>query len=533
MSEYIKQTWVDGETPVDAEHLNHLEEGVAAAHKAIAELPEIPEIPDAPVQSVNGKTGDVALTASDVGALPADAEIIDTTARAGVAALTEEIANNHNDIVALQGGTSTVNVKNYGAVGDGVTDDTAAFAAAIEACPEYCAVYVPDGVFRVTDIVVKSNMRIYGNGRSSIIKWNDGVTELNHNCITVNYVSNVQIDHLQLDGNIANNTLPGSSQDGGWNCIHVRNSDHITINDVEMHSSGYHGTHMYQVTDVLIRDCHVHHCGARPLHGHSKMNRVQLIRNECHHNGQVGNGYDAIFFFDGIEDLVIEGCRVYDVNSIACIDIGGNMQPQNNGEPSSNIRILNNILVASTAGVTNAGAGIILQGSGLSKVWITGNNIRNGNYGIFATENVNNSANDGIHIVNNDIHNSRQYGIRIGANRATCEYRNVEIIGNDVTSFGTQAGINCTYTKNVVIRDNDISAGSTSAGGNSAIWVTDSERLLVEGNIISDKDVAPINAIKIADTVNGCIVTRNIVQNGTVTNSATGAVTENNLTVTA
>lgn len=91
MSEYIKQTWVDGETPVDAEHLNHLEEGVAAAHKAIAELPEIPEIPDAPVQSVNGKTGDVALTASDVGALPADAEIIDTTARAGVAALTEEI----------------------------------------------------------------------------------------------------------------------------------------------------------------------------------------------------------------------------------------------------------------------------------------------------------------------------------------------------------------------------------------------------------------------------------------------------------
>ena len=93
MSEYIKQTWVDGETPVDAEHLNHLEEGVAAAHKAIAELPEIPEIPDVPVQSVNGKTGEVVLTAPDVGALPADAEIIDTTARAGVAALTEEKLN--------------------------------------------------------------------------------------------------------------------------------------------------------------------------------------------------------------------------------------------------------------------------------------------------------------------------------------------------------------------------------------------------------------------------------------------------------
>lgn len=39
MSEYIKQTWVDNETPVDAEHMNHIEDGVAAAHKAISELP--------------------------------------------------------------------------------------------------------------------------------------------------------------------------------------------------------------------------------------------------------------------------------------------------------------------------------------------------------------------------------------------------------------------------------------------------------------------------------------------------------------
>ena len=73
MSEYIKQTWVDGETPVDAEHMNHLEEGVAAAHKAIAELPETPEIPKIPVVddtlSVSGAAADAAAVGKKVKAL--------------------------------------------------------------------------------------------------------------------------------------------------------------------------------------------------------------------------------------------------------------------------------------------------------------------------------------------------------------------------------------------------------------------------------------------------------------------------------
>lgn len=48
------------------------------------------EIPSVPVQSVNGKTGEVTLTAQDVGALPKDAEIVDATARKDIAELSEE-----------------------------------------------------------------------------------------------------------------------------------------------------------------------------------------------------------------------------------------------------------------------------------------------------------------------------------------------------------------------------------------------------------------------------------------------------------
>lgn len=78
--DYKKQTWVDGETPLDAEHMNHIEDGITAAHEAIKALPEIPEIPEVPdvdaTLSAPGAAADAAVVGQKVAEIVADIEEI-------------------------------------------------------------------------------------------------------------------------------------------------------------------------------------------------------------------------------------------------------------------------------------------------------------------------------------------------------------------------------------------------------------------------------------------------------------------------
>lgn len=54
----------------------------------------------------------------------------------------------------------TLNVKDFGAKGDGISNDTSFIQAAILSCPENGRVLVPAGVYKITSLFLKSNLRL-------------------------------------------------------------------------------------------------------------------------------------------------------------------------------------------------------------------------------------------------------------------------------------------------------------------------------------------------------------------------------------
>lgn len=109
------------------------------------------------------------------------------------------------------GDLGIVNVRVYGAVGDGVTDDTAAIQAAIDAIGESVggALWIPDGrYFCPSSIELPEDVSMIGSGYHSVI---DGAS------ITFN--SRCRIESLQFSGNGSGKALVSGTDDVCKNAV--------------------------------------------------------------------------------------------------------------------------------------------------------------------------------------------------------------------------------------------------------------------------------------------------------------------------
>lgn len=104
--------------------------------------------------------------------------------------------------VATQVNTNTADiasfaysVKDYGAVGDGVADDTAEIQAAVTAAPNGGAVFFPAGTYKISSaIVCNKSLKLYG---SATLKLGANAASL----LTCSSASNIRIENLTFDGN--------------------------------------------------------------------------------------------------------------------------------------------------------------------------------------------------------------------------------------------------------------------------------------------------------------------------------------------
>lgn len=102
-----------------------------------------------------------------------------------------DILTKNNDYLM----TENVNVKEFGAVGDGITDDTASIKKAIDKLKNKKGVlYFPSGVYKTSTIILNDNMSIVGETKYTVIKsLSDNLIKLNGN--------NISITNITLDGN--------------------------------------------------------------------------------------------------------------------------------------------------------------------------------------------------------------------------------------------------------------------------------------------------------------------------------------------
>ena len=110
--------------------------------------------------------------------------------QAGTGAVTRTVQDKLRD---------TVSVKDFGATGNGITDDTAAIQNAIDAA-NY--VIVPAGTYVVTRISMRNGVTLEGQGNPTILRKN-GSSETS--VISANNNHSFKILSLQIDGNLVNN----------------------------------------------------------------------------------------------------------------------------------------------------------------------------------------------------------------------------------------------------------------------------------------------------------------------------------------
>ena len=114
----------------------------------------------------------------------------------------------------LQQSYAWYSVKDYGAIGDGVTDDTAAIQAALNACNTAGGgcVYVPRGTFLATQLSMAgmANVILMGSGTGSTIKWSWNAATAAGSLLTISAgASRCRVNMLQLDGSGLTNPHAG------------------------------------------------------------------------------------------------------------------------------------------------------------------------------------------------------------------------------------------------------------------------------------------------------------------------------------
>jgi len=239
------------------------------------------------------------------------------------------------------------NVKDFGAVGDGVADDTAAIQAAVNTGK---SIYIPTGNYIVTGINLISNTTLFGDGPSKTIIKRNAANQINViSAIGTNSVNiqNILIRDIGIDGNTVSSGLPNYNGHGInfayckgvylenifiKNCEHnaanINGSSNVTIESCEF-SKSYIGIYVTGYdTGVTVHTC----------------NNIHIRTTKVFDNSNDGGGFGF-----GVFDSSIIGCQFYNNDTDSDGDGGAIVIASDKQDfPCRNIIVSNNIVFDSS-----------------------------------------------------------------------------------------------------------------------------------------------------------------------------------------
>ena len=232
------------------------------------------------------------------------------------------------------------NIKDFGVIGDGATNDTDNFIIALSKCNK---LFIPNGIYIINTINLPDNTTILGESSSAIIKQN---STNNH---VINCGNNTNIINLTIDGNCEN-------KNGQYGCIKGCGKNNIIIDNCIIKNGIQWCVYFNSCNFVKITNTEICYCkngagctiagnndGYNIIENcYSHNNRldgiaigqpyVTIKKCCCKLNGLIDNGACGIFMNSNAHYALIDS-NVCDHNGGIGIEIAGD---------SKQVRIINN-----------------------------------------------------------------------------------------------------------------------------------------------------------------------------------------------
>ena len=211
------------------------------------------------------------------------------------------------EIAAIVPGSK--NVRSYGAIGDGLADDTAAIQAVFDTAENGAAIYFPSGTYLVSGLTVKDleRIRIYGDGNGSEIKL---IESSNTTLLDIYNCPRFILENLRFNGNRDNQIsgggvcvsqgefsviarieiayckeyglkLTGTGTGEGWN-----GTDEINVHNCYIYYNTGDGVLIYDTHDHTISGCNIEFNSGNGVHLQScsccNIVSSMLTSNEAH-----------------------------------------------------------------------------------------------------------------------------------------------------------------------------------------------------------------------------------------------------------